>query len=426
MGNIKILSRGILIFLCLILFSSLGLGQVTNEDKIYDPNIQTVMLNKNGNELTDPIIVLNSGKKLQLSFDDLSDDAYIFRYTFIHCTANWETSDLNQIDYLDGYFEEDIIDYKFSLNAVPQYIHYNLVFPNRDMDIKLSGNYIIKVYVDSPDDENVILTRRFFIVEPKTTIEADVPYYPKKLEYTRLKQQIDLKVHTPDLFSAEPQRRLNVSIRQNGRWDNMISGLKPTSIMMNELDYNYPDGIVFDGGNEFRNFDMKSYLYQSPQIRRIISDANGINVILHADAPRKGKPYETLEDLNGRRYIKARSDQRTDIEGEYAWVDFTLRHRKIENADVYILGQLNDWHLDSKSKMRYNAQTKQYYGEMLLKQGYYNYNYVVVKRGESEGDITIIEGDHWDTFNEYSVYVYYREIVPEYDRLIGYLKFSSH
>lgn len=426
MGNIKILSRGIMTFFCLILFLSLSLGQVTNEDKIYDPNIQTVMLNKNGNELTDPIIILNSGKKLQLSFDDLSDDAYIFRYTFIHCTADWETSDLNQIEYLDGYFEEDIIDYKFSLNAVPQYIHYNLVFPNRDMNIKLSGNYIIKVYVDNPDDENVILTRRFFIVEPMTTIEANVPYYPKKLEYTRLKQQINLKVHTPDLFSAEPERRLNITIRQNGRWDNMFSGLKPTSIMMNELDYNYPDGIVFDGGNEFRNFDMKSYRYQSPQIRRIISDANGINVILHADAPRKGKPYETLQDLNGRRYIKARSDQRTDIEGEYAWVDFTLRHPKIENADVYILGQLNDWHLDEKCKMRYNAQTKQYYGEMFLKQGYYNYNYVVVKRGESKGDITIIEGDYWNTFNDYSVYVYYREIVPEYDRLIGYLKFSSH
>lgn len=425
MGNIRLISKGLLIFLSLVLFVNLGFSQVTNEDKIYDPNIQTVMLNKYGNELTDPIIVLNSGKRLHLSFDDLSDDAYIFRYTLIHCTADWQTSDLNQIDYLEGYFEDDITEYKFSLNAIPQYIHYDLVFPSRDMDVKLSGNYIIKVYLDNTDDENVILTRRFFIVEPLTRIEAEVPYYPKKLEYTRLKQQIDLKVHTPDLFSAEPQRRLNVSIRQNGRWDNMFSGLKPTSIMMNELEYNYPDGIVFDGGNEFRNFDMKSYQYQSPQIRRIISDANGLNVILHTDAPRKGKPYETLVDLNGRRYVKARSDQRTDIEGEYAWVDFVLKHPKIENADIYILGQLNDWHLDNKNKMRYNAQSKHYYGEMFLKQGYYNYNYVVVNKGESKGDITIIEGDHWDTFNEYSVYVYYREIVPEYDRLIGYLKFIS-
>jgi len=421
----KILHIRILTFLCFVAITNLGFGQVVNEDRIYDPNIQTVMLYQGGNELTYPVIVLNSGKRLHLSFDDLSDDAYIFRYTIIHCNSNWETSDLDQIDYLSGYFEEDITEYRFSLNAIPQYIHYDLVFPTRDMDIKLSGNYIIKVYLDSPEDENVILSRRFFVVEPLSRIEASVPFYPKKLEYTRLKQQIDLKVHTPDLFSAEPQRRLNVSIMQNGRWDNMFSGLKPTSIMMNELDYNYPDGIVFDGGNEFRNFDMKSFLYQSPQIRRIISEADGYKVILHTDAPRKGKPYETLEDINGRRFIKARSDQRTDIEGEYAWVDFVLRSPKFNGADVYILGQLNDWHLDAKSKMRYNAQTKQYYCEMFLKQGYYNYNYVVVPKGEKIGDITLIEGDYWDTFNEYSVYVYYRERVPEYDRLIGYLKFIS-
>ena len=422
---IKIKVKGFLLLIC-VLVTVVSFAQVINDDKTYDPNIQTVLLHEAGVQLTDPIIVLGQGKKLQLSFDDLSDDAYIFRYTLIHCTSDWKTTDLEQIEYLDGYFEDEIFDYKFSLNAVPQYIHYNLVFPSADMRVKLSGNYIIKVYLDSPEDENVIITRRFFVVEPLARIEASIPYYPKQLEYTRLKQQIDLKVHTPDLFSVDPERRINVTIRQNGRWDNMKSGLKPSSIMMNELDYNYRDGIVFDGGNEFRNFDMKSYWYQSPQIRRIISDENGYNVILHTDAPREGKPYESLEDLNGTRYIKARPNQETAIEGEYAWVDFTLRHGKIENADIYILGQLNDWHLDSKSKMRFNGQTNQYYGEMFLKQGYYNYNYVVVPKGKKEGDITIIEGDYWDTFNDYTVYVYYTERMPEYDRLMGYLKFSSH
>ncbi len=426
MNNINLQFNRSYLLLLIIFVSNILLSQVINDDKTYDPNIQTVLLHEAGVQLTDPIIVLGLGKRLQLSFDDMSDDAYIFRYTLIHCTSNWETSDLEQIEYIDGYFEDDIVDYDFSLNAVPQYIHYDLVFPSRDMKLKLSGNYIIKVYLDSPEDENVILTRRFFVAEPLTRIDASVPYYPKQLEYTRLKHQINLKIHTPDLFASEPEQRINVTIRQNGRWDNMKSGLKPTSIMMNELDYNYPNGIVFDGGNEFRNFDMKSYWYQSPQIRRIISDENGYEVILHTDGPRKDKPYESLEDINGVRYIKARPNQETAIEGEYAWVEFTLNHKKIENASVYILGQLNDWHLDGKSKMRFNGQTNQYYGEMFLKQGYYNYNYVVVPNGKTKGDITIIEGDYWDTFNDYSVYVYYRERMPEYDRLVGYLKFSSH
>ena len=413
-------------FFSLIVLSNLSFAQVLNEDKTYDPNIQTVLLSESGDQLSDPVIILNSNKKLRLSFDDLSDDAYIFKYTFVHCTANWEISDLDPIEYLNGFFEDDIINYEFSLNAVPQYIHYNLVFPSPNMKIKLSGNYILKVYLDNTDDENIILTRRFFVVEPLVRIEASVPFYPKKLEYTRLKQQIDFKLFTPDLFSSEPEKRFNVTIRQNGRWDNMRSGLKPTSIMMNELDFNYVDGIVFEGGNEFRNFDMKSFIYQSPQIRRIINEVNGYSVDLHTDGSRKGKPYETLEDINGRRYIKARNDQNSNTEGEYAWVDFSLSSPKLVDADVYILGQLNDWRFDDKSKMRYNSQTKQYYGEMFLKQGYYNYNYVTLKKGESIGEISNIEGDHWDTFNDYTICVYYSEILPEYDRLVGYSTFSSH
>jgi len=416
-----------------ILFSLLVLSninvveaQIQNDNITYDPNIQTVLLHERGNQLTEPVIVLGSGKQLQLSFDDLGDEAYIFRYTLIHCTYDWKTSYLDEIEYLEGYFEDEIEDYKFSLNAVPQYIHYSLNFPNENMQVKLSGNYIIKVYLDNPSAENVILTRRFFVVEPLTRIEANIPFYPKKLEYTRLKQQIDLKIHTPDLFSAEPEARVNVNIRQNGRWDNMKTNLKPTSIMMNTLEYNYADGIVFDGGNEFRNFDMKSFWYQSPQIQRIISDANGYNVILHGDGIRKDKPYETIEDLNGRRLVKARNDQETAIEGEYALVDFTLYSKKIENADVYIMGQLNDWKMNALSRMHYSPETNRYYGQLFLKQGYYNYNYVVKRKGEDVGDITVIEGDFWDTFNDYYIYVYYRERVPEYDRLIGYLEFSSH
>jgi hypothetical protein len=196
--------------------------------------------------------------------------------------------------------------------------------------------------------------------------------------------------------------------------------------MMTELDYNYPDGIVFDGGNEFRNFDMKSYWYQSPQIRRIISDDDGYNVILHTDSPRRDKPYESLEDINGYKLIKARPNQETAIEGEYAWVDFTLQQPKIENADIYILGQLNDWKLDAKSKMTYSPQSNSYHASMFLKQGYYNYNYVVLPSGGEVGDITQIEGDFWDTFNDYSIFVYYTERMPVYDRLVGFLKFSSH
>lgn len=415
-----------IIVLILLLFSSNIISQsIKNEDAVYDKNIQTVQLHHISNQLNPPVIRLGTNDRLMLSFDDFSEETFLFKYTLVHCDANWNTSDLEQMEYLDGFYEGDIIDYAFSFNAIPAYIHYDLVFPNDEVRIRLSGNYILKVFVDTPEDENVVFTRRLFVVEQLVRVEATIPYYPKNLLYTRKKQQIDLRLFTPDLFNAEPEERINVSIRQNGRWDNIKTGLKPTSIMMNQLDYNYPDGIVFDGGNQFRNFDMKSFWYQSMYIRRIISDENGYNVILYPDQPKARKPYEVIEDINGKKLIKARQDQRTSIEGEYAWVDFTLKHSEIRDADIYILGALNDWKLDKKSKMRYDPKKHMYVGDLLLKQGYYNYLYVVVPKGKTEGDITLIDGDHWETDNDYYIYVYYREKVPEYDRLVGYHKMNS-
>ncbi len=138
--------------------------EIQNKDLVYDDNIKTVLLYPPSDQLLPPVIRLNSTDKLRLSFDDMSPESYQFKYTFVHCTENWETSDLDQMDYLNGFFEDDITQYEFSLNAIPPYIHYSLIFPNRNMQIKLSGNYILKVYIDTPEDGNVIFTRRFFVV----------------------------------------------------------------------------------------------------------------------------------------------------------------------------------------------------------------------------------------------------------------------
>ncbi len=399
--------------------------QVVNEDKVYDENIQTVLLYQMGDQLTDPVIELNAGDKLMLEFDDLSEKSYNFKYTIIHCDKDWNTSDLNPIDYIDGFTEGDITNYAFSLNAIPAYIHYQAVIPNADMKIKYSGNYILKVYLDNDDDENVIFTKRFFVFEPKVIIATDIPYYPKNLEYTKHKQQIDLMIHTPDIFNTQADQRIKVFIRQNGRWDNMVKNLAPTTVFSNKLEYNYSEGIVFDGGNQFRFFDMKSFYYQAPNIARIINGQDGYEVILHTDYSRAKKEYETYTDIYGMKLIKARNNQQTNIEGEYAWVDFSLKIPKFENADVYIIGALNDWQLNRNNKMEYDNRYRMYTLSMFLKQGYYNYMYGVVAHGHTKADVTLIEGDHWATQNQYKVYVYYRNVVPEYDRLVGYYQFNS-
>jgi hypothetical protein len=398
---------------------------IKNENLVYDENIHAVLLHRDGDQLDPPVITLGSTDRLKLSFDDMSNESYFFKYTLIHCDHEWRETNLEQFEYLDGFMEEEITRYEFSFNAIPGYVHYEALIPSPNMRIRLSGNYILKVYLNDDSDENIIFTRRFFVVEPQVEIEMSIPYYPKVLEYTRYKQQLDLTLFTPDLFNSEPMTRINVVIQQNGRWDNAKFGLKPTSVTNNMLGYNYPNGIVFDGGNSFRNFNMESYWYNSMYIKEIISEGDGYAVILHTSYPRAGKEFETVADLNGRMVVIARKDQNTSIEGEYAWVHFFLKTPKIGGGDLYILGQLNNWQYDKKSLMRYDSQLRGYYGSLYLKQGYYDYLYSFLPDGKTKGDVTLIEGDHWETDNEYTVYVYYAERVPAYDRLIGYRRVEA-
>ncbi len=417
-----------LIIISIFILSFLNYGDsqtIENKDLTYDSNIHTVLLHPPGKQLLPPVIKLNSTDKLQLSFDDMSAESYLFKYTFVHCTKDWKTSDLDQMDYLDGFFEEDITNYKFSLNAVPPYIHYNAFLPSGDIKIKLSGNYILKVYVDTPDDENVIFTKRFFITEPLVRVEVNIPYYPKNLAFVRKEQQIDLKLFTPDLFNTEPLQRINVTIQQNGRWDNVKENIKPTSIMSDQMNFDYSEGIVFEGGNQFRNFDMKSFWYKSMYIKEIINNPNGYVVILHTDYNRADKPYTAEPGIDGNKLITARSGQNPSTEGEYAHVEFWLKQPQIKDAGIYLLGALNNWQLDDKGKLEYDSKLHMYHGSLFLKQGYYDYLFAVVDNGSTRGRVSVIEGNHWETKNQYSIYVYYSEKVPAYDRLVGYYTFNS-
>ncbi len=401
-------------------------GQNANTDRIYNDNIVNVLLYANGDQLSDPVIDLGSADKLTLSFDDLGGQQENYKYTLIHCTSDWQTSDLSPSDYLSGYFEGDINNYKFSFNTLMPYIHYWLVFPQADIRPSLSGNYIIKVYLDDGGDTTVMFTRRFFVVEPLVSISAKVPYYPKNLSGFKIKQQIDFTCRTPDIFRAEPEQRFKVTIRQNDRWDNAYYDLHPTSVTPNQLLFNFADGITFNSGNEPRYFDMKDYWYQSEYIRKITRLKDRYEVVLHTGYPRAGRQYETYKDNHGKMFIAARSDQNPHTEGDYANVYFSLKMPELKNGSVYILGQLTGWQLNRFNRMTYNPKTGEYEASLFLKQGYYEYWYAFLPDGSTQADITPIEGSYWETRNVYRFYVYYHNQNLEYDRLVGVQKIPAH
>lgn len=413
-------------------------SQISNQDKddyyrenylrygdyIYKKNINTVLFHRKGFELSAPILRLNSNEKLHLSFDDFDGDYKNYRYTLLHCDAMWNPStEIWKNDYMKGFTEGYIEDYDFSFNTIQAYTHYRLSIPNNVISFTKSGNYIVKVYLDSEDD--IVFTRRFMVVDNKIDITATVAT-PSSPRYRDKKHEIDFSILTNDFRIIDTDRNLQVIVTQNGRWDNAIKDMKPRMIQGDKLSYNFDDGRnVFNGVNEFRYCDLKSLRYLSGEIKEINRDTAGYHAILWPDENRRKKNYVFREDINGERLIK-NEDTRNSLEADYAHVHFFLPYKMpLIDGNLYVFGELTQWQFLPEAKMKYDFTKSGYESSLYLKQGYYNYYYVFLGNGETTGDATFIEGNHFETENEYTIYVYYRDVGGLYDQLIGLKQINS-
>ncbi len=389
------------------------------ENYVYEKNIRTVRLFRQGFEGSLPLIELNTSGKLQLDFDDLNAGVRDYYYTFVHCDAGWQPTDIQQFDYISGYLDERVSDYRFSFNTLRRYTHYTALFPNEDIRFTKSGNYLLKVYADN-DQEHLIITRRFMVFENIVSVKAGV-HRATVIADRNAKQEIDFTVYCNDYVIDNPFGSLRVVIMQNGRWDNPITGLKPLFVKDRELVYDYEQENVFNGGNEFRNFDIRSLRFQTDRVRDIVSDSLGYRVYLLNDARRSTFSYSTLQDINGRYYIKIQEGRDNETEPDYAEVHFSFPYEQPPaDGNFYVFGALTDWNISPESQMKYNYTTYCFECTLYLKQGYYNYEYVFMKDGSRFPDETPAEGNHYETENNYDIFVYNKPVGSRYDQLIGY------
>lgn len=422
-------------FLMLICFSLHSIGQdddyfsdsyLRYQDYTYTDNIRSVELYREGWRMSPPVVDLNGMQQLILSFDDLDADVKEYFYTIIHCDAMWQPSELEKSEYIKGFYEDEIFDYAYSYNALPEYTNYQLSFPTDYMQYTKSGNYILKVYKNEDVDSNVVITRRFMVNHQMVTISPEV-VPPIKIEYRKSRQQIEFEINTGKYYIQNPYRDLKVMVLQNWRWDNAVTNVQPRMVVGNRLDYNFIEDLVFDGGNEFRNFDLKSLRYQSEYIALIDYNYLGNQIYLHVDERKNFKQYIRNDDLNGKFYLEKEDARNSDIEADYAYVHFTLPYdHPMVNGNLYILGGLTDWQFSDEAMMKYDYENNVYEGTLYLKQGYFNYLYAFLEDGTDAGDVTLIEGNHWETGNEYIILVYYREPGTYYDQMLGIEYFSAH
>jgi hypothetical protein len=285
--------------------------------------------------------------------------------------------------------------------------------------LTLSGNYILLIYPADKLQEPAI-TQRFIVTEDATKIDITA-HRPQMTKDNNTHQQVDFVVNYAGLLINDPYRDVFAFILQNGRWDNAKRNLKPDFFGNNELKYNsLSDKNIFKGGNEYRYFDIKSIRYKSEYVKRIDYAIPNYNVYLYPSDNREFKPYFYWQDFNGKYYIAFQEGKKPDIESDYVYIYFTLpSNQMISGGKMYISGSLNNWAFNKNNLMTFNSERKEYECSMLLKQGWYNYEYVFLKDGETNGTATLFEGSHYETENDYIVLIYYRNPRDRYDRVVG-------
>lgn len=413
---IKLLSLSIIFLSCtLFSFSSPEFSSV----EFASENVKSIRFENEDVKIPYPFLQPGSGGHLTLSFDIIGSGGATLWYNIIHCDRDWNRSDLFNSDYMEGFEENQVTEFAPSFNARINYTHYRLSLPNGDVRFLVSGNYVITIW--SADRPGVpLLVRRFFISEG--TSSASVIFRrPMKPGTTDTHQQAEITVATGSLPVTDPYRQVTLTIMQNGRPDRMKSGLAPDFVSAGRLEYNsLSEKTLMRGGNEFRFFDIKT-IRQTRQNVRAIDFVNGVyHAYLIPSDNREFKPYFFNVDFNGRFVVAMEESRDPDREADYVWVWFTMpAYQELRGGSLYVTGSFCGWQNNAASRMTWSAVRGSYETSILLKQGWYNYEYVFIPDGSAAAESYHFEGSHWETENDYLVLTYFRDPTARYDRLTG-------
>lgn len=387
--------------------------------QIFDENIKTLQILPNGESLMLPVLELGSADEIVISFDELSYEASNFYYKIVHCDAYWEESDLASMEYLDG-FDGGMIDmYDYSVNTTVNYIHYTLQLPNDDVQLKLSGNYVVLIARDGDFENGVVATACFSLVEPMVDINVEMNGRTMK-ELNGRYQAVALDVMVEGVESRDKMQDFIVVVRQNNRLDNEAYLTRPTYVNGGRLRYENREELIFEGGNQYRSIDFSSRYTYGGGIDHIEFDRDMYHVVLEADASRANNKEAYAMDAHGGYVINLQKNNYSDTEADYMWVHFYYPAEvPYLEGRMYIVGDLTQNLVDNKSEMIYDLSEKCYVRSLLLKQGGYNYVYALKAKNREELSVIQTEGSFWESRNRYDVMVYFRPFGARYDRLVG-------
>jgi hypothetical protein len=415
-----------LVFVFLLLIALAAHGQLP--DHIYKPNIHSIKLYKAGDPFSYPVIKLNSGEELELYFDDLDANVKNYYYSYQLCNADWSPAALRTFDYIKGFQNVRITNYRNSSIAFTRYINYQARVPDRNCTPTRSGNYLLKIFLDG-DTTKLVFTKRFLVVETKASVAAQI-LQPFNASIFRTHQKLQVAVNFTPQINVFNQQDVKITLLQNNIWSSALYPLRPNIFRGNYLEYNDESFTAFPAGKEWRWIDLRSLRLMSERMTRIDKQPARTDVFVKPDGERGLQAYLFYRDVNGLFTIETTDNVNPLWQTDYAYVHFSFYppgNKPYPGRNVHLFGELVNYTLDENSKMEFNEEKGAYEKILLLKQGFYNYSYVTT---DGSGEKTIFtyentEGNYWGTENAYTILVYYRPFGGRADELIGFTTLNS-
>jgi len=402
--------------LCFLILTNLLL--VSQAIEVNPPgDIKTISFGTSDNAYGLPIVNLN--EKLYLEFDVLNNLEEDFYYTIEHFDYDWTPSQLMKTEYLSGMDNLRIVNYINSFNTYQIYSHYELEIPNSQTRLKVSGNYIIKIYDDYDD---LVFSRKFMVMESKANIGVQVRR-SRNVSLINETQSVDFIISPKEDNFINPIETIKTIVVQNNNLKTALYSLKPQYILGNELVYRSIDESLFWGGNEYLFFENKDVRSANLGVQYI--DLQELyHGYLYTDIERYRQKYTYNPDINGGYKVNILDRNEPKIEADYTYIHFTLMCEELKNSSVYVYGGFNNFSTNYENKMSYNSKRNVYEATLLMKQGFYNYKYVVLDSDKNFNE-GAISGNFDETENNFKVMAYYRDLGARYDRLIGMGEASS-
>ncbi len=375
----------------------------------------------NNDETSLPVVTPDpSGKyDLQIEFDVQSDRKPELAVVFRFCGKDWIPT--NNI-FLSNFGKN--IARNLDLVILPSSVaearyHFKGNFPGgrNDLEFPYSGKWMFFI-TNEYDTSKVYASGKFYVVRPEVVIRAtikneqleDKTYFPKDLS------NIFNVTTTFDLpNSMYPSYVDHVEIIENHKMDYPIIVDRQFNTLKRQYHWDGARKFSFTArdiqpGNEYRQANLTNInKFNSPNVS---AQFTGIE---YSRFFKEGPP-----DHNGGSVLTKYNDPNAN----YMNVKFSIHPPDEVAGDIFLVGAFNNWELAPGYRM--NNLGGIYSITIPLKRGVYDYQYVLADyiNGEiKNADWLTLEGNSWETSNQYSIFLYYKD--PNYGgyyRIIGYTK----